>query len=88
MIDGNPVSKADFKTLITGPRVESLREIRLQQEGINGIVSTMYVGIYPSSDGEDKYYISINGSGFSARRMAAWADIYKTLLDGYGLWSL
>jgi len=87
-VDNRPISAAEFKTLMSGPRVEGISEIQIQQDGISGVLSSMYVGIYPGATGEDKYYISISGSGFSARRVAAWADVYKTLLDGYGLWSL
>jgi hypothetical protein len=87
-VDNRSISATEFKALMSGPRVEGLGEIQIQQDGISGVVSTMYVGIYPGMTGEDKYYISISGGGFSARRVAAWADIYKTLLDGYGLWSL
>ncbi len=76
-------SVQQFKDALAGDR--PFVHMRLVQDGISGVISTMYVTIVPS---DDMYSISISSAGHQAHRIVTRGDIYKTLLDGYGLWSL
>lgn len=77
------VTVQQFKELLAGDR--AFTRIQLVQEGIPNIISTMYVTIVPSYD---VYTITITGTGYITTRTARRSDVYKTLLDGYGLWKL
>jgi hypothetical protein len=72
-----------FKDLLASNR--PFTRIHLVQEGIPNIISTMCVTIAPSGDA---YTISISGTGYNANRTVQRSEVYKTLLDGYGLWKL
>lgn len=78
-----PLTVHQFKELLASDR--PFTHIRLVQDGIPNIISTMYVTIAPSGDA---YTISISGAGYNANRTAQRSEVYKTLLDGYGLWKL
>lgn len=72
-----------FKELLAGER--PFARIQLVQDGIPNIISTMSVSIVPSGD---TYTISISGTGYNTNRTVQRGEVYKTLLDGYGLWKL
>ena len=82
-----PLTGAEFKTLVCGD--EPFTMINMTQDGIGSVISTMYVSIYPllPSD-QQEYMIAISGGGIFVKRRVVREDIYKTLLNGYGLWSL
>jgi hypothetical protein len=59
---------------------------RIVQEGVRNVVSNMYVSILRAAD--NTYVCIIDGTGFNGRRRVKRADLWATLMDGYGLWAL
>ncbi len=84
--DSSPTSMtpAEFREFVKGS--EDFAVARIIQEGIRGVVSNMYVNITRAAD--NTYICIIDGTGFSGRRRVKRADLWATLMDGYGLWAL
>lgn len=65
---------------------DEFTSLRITQDGIDGVIGDMYV--YIDRQGDGAYLCRIHGSGFNAQSRVERAELWATLTDAYGLWSL